>query len=101
METILIFGLLIIPVAIYYIIKLGRYSRELEAELKARENIVESPEWTLDDIVQAAQYGFKYRGESQNDGKQVPVGNVLQWLMARKSLIEVPQELKDYKNESK
>ena len=55
-------------------------------------------EYTLDDVVKAAQYGFTYRGESQNDGKEIPVGNVLQWLMHRKSLINVPKEFQDYKS---
>lgn len=53
-------------------------------------------EYTLQDIIDAVQYGFEYRAESQNDGIKVPIGNVLQWLMYQKGLIEVPQEFRDY-----
>jgi hypothetical protein len=52
-------------------------------------------EYTLQDIIDAVQYGFDYRGESQNDGKKVPLGNTLQWLMAKKDLIEVPEEFSE------
>jgi hypothetical protein len=58
-------------------------------------------EYTLKDIIDAVQYGFDYRGESQNDGVSVPIGNTLQWLMDKKGLIELPQEFKDIKNERK
>lgn len=52
-------------------------------------------EYTLQDIIDAVQYGFDYRGESQNDGKKVPLGNTLQWLMWKKGLVEIPKEFKD------
>lgn len=55
-------------------------------------------EYTLEDIIDAVQYGFDYRVESQNDGVSVPVGNTLQWLMNKKGLDEIPQEFKDIKN---
>jgi hypothetical protein len=53
-------------------------------------------EYTLQDIIDAVQYGFEYRAETQNDGIKVPTGNVLQWLMYQKGLNEVPQEFRDY-----
>jgi hypothetical protein len=53
-------------------------------------------EYTLQDIIDAVQYGFEYRAESQNDGIKVPTGNVLQWLMYQKGLNEVPKEFRDY-----
>ena len=31
--------------------------------------------FTLEDILDAVQYGFDYRVESMNDGKSVPIGN--------------------------
>lgn len=52
-------------------------------------------QYSLQDIIDAVQYGFDYRGNSQNDGKKVPLGNTLQWLMAKKGLVEVPQEFRD------
>mgnify|MGYP003436656918 CR=1 FL=1 len=48
--------------------------------------------YTLDDIIEAVQYGFDYREESINDGKHVPLGNTLQWLMMRKKLKKAPEE---------
>lgn len=55
-------------------------------------------EYTLEDIVDAVQYGFDYRVNSQNDGKSVPLGNVLQWLMSKKELLHIPKEFKDIRN---
>ena len=49
-------------------------------------------QFTLEDILDAVQYGFDYRVDSMNDGKSVPVGNTLQHLMWRKNLKEVPEE---------
>jgi len=48
--------------------------------------------YNLDDIIEAVQYGFDYRVDSMNDGKHVPLGNTLQWLMVRKGLKQVPDE---------
>lgn len=60
-------------------------------------------EFTLEDIIDAVQYGFDYRVESMNDGKSVPLGNVLQHLMYTKKLSKTPEEFKKliekYKNE--
>lgn len=55
-------------------------------------------EYTLEDIIDAVQYGFDYRVNSQNDGKSVPLGNVLQWLMSKKELLHIPKEFKDIRN---
>ena len=52
-------------------------------------------EYTLQDIIDAVQYGFNYKTESQNDGVAVPLGNVLQWVMGKKKLLIVPKEFKD------
>ena len=79
----------------FFINSYGMVTPKAEKQLKAEGPKVE---YTLDDVVKAAQYGFTYRGESQNDGKEIPVGNVLQWLMHRKSLINVPKEFQDYKS---
>lgn len=54
-------------------------------------------QYTLQDIIDAVQYGFEYRAESQNNGENVPLGNILQWLMAKKDLVDVPEEFKEIK----
>ena len=51
--------------------------------------------YTLEDILEAVQYGFDYRVNSMNDGKHVPLGNTLQWLMAWKKLNQIPEEFKE------
>ena len=51
--------------------------------------------YTLQDIIDAVQYGFDYRDKIQNDGKKVPLGNTLQWLMWKKDLMEIPEEFKN------
>jgi len=53
--------------------------------------------YTLQNIIDAVKYGFDYRDISQNNGKNVPNGNVLQWLMSKKNLIHVPEEFEKYK----
>lgn len=55
-------------------------------------------EFSLQDMMDAVQYGFKYHRDSQNDNVEVPTGNILQWLMYKKDLLEVPQEFKDLKS---
>ncbi len=57
--------------------------------------------YTLQDIIDAVQYGFDYRIEAQNDGKSVPSGNVLQWLMAKKELLTVPSEFTEYQKKQR
>lgn len=39
------------------------------------------------DIIDAVQYGFKYRTESQNDNISVPEGNILQWFYNKKGIV--------------
>lgn len=51
-------------------------------------------EFTLEDIIEAVQYGFDYRVESMNDGKSVPLGNTLQFIMYIKKLNRTPEEFK-------
>ena len=58
-------------------------------------------EFTLEDIIDAVQYGFDYRVEAMNNGVSVPDGNVLQWLMNKKGLVELPQEFIDFKKNKK
>lgn len=88
-----VFTAVVVIASIWAIIKLIKLQKQIQLQVENEEPEIE---YTLDDVIKAAQYGFTYRGESQNDGKEVPVGNVLQWLMHRKSLIEVPKEFKDY-----
>ena len=66
-----------------------------EKHIKDKEGM----KFTLEDIIDAVQYGFDYRVESMNDGKSVPLGNTLQYLMWRNKLREVPEEFKRLLNE--
>ena len=50
--------------------------------------------FTTEDIIKAVEYGFKYSTESQHDGK-VPIGNILQWIMSQKNIMEIPKEFKN------
>jgi hypothetical protein len=52
-------------------------------------------DYSLEDILEAVQYGFDFRVQSLNNSKNVPLGNTLQWLMWRKNLKEVPEEFKE------
>ena len=52
--------------------------------------------YTVDDVLAAAQYGYDYRETSKIYG-EVPVGNVLQWLMHRKELTIIPKNWVKYK----
>lgn len=62
-------------------------------------NEEEEIKFTLQDMIDAVQYGFDYRVKSQNDGKSVPVGNTLQWIMSKRELLEIPKEFKRFKNQ--
>ena len=62
----------------------------------ARLNWTE-PNYTVDDIIAAVEYGFKFRDESQHK-EFVPVGNTLQWLMARKGIMNIPKSWEKFKN---
>jgi hypothetical protein len=76
--------------------EIGREAFVAEQTNKEIKDMEDKVEYTLQDIIDAVQYGFDYRTESQNDGKKVPTGNVLQWLMAKKELIDVPDEFREY-----
>lgn len=69
----------------------GRKDAEEEVELLKKGN-----KYSLEEIIDAVQYGFNYMKDSQNDGISVPVGNTLQWLMSKDGLIHVPEEFKEY-----
>lgn len=53
--------------------------------------------YTTQDILDAVQYGFDYRSEAQNDNVKVPIGNVLQWIMYKKDLLDIPEEFNQIK----
>lgn len=59
--------------------------------------IWKTPQYTLEDIIEAVNYGFNYKDNSQHD-REVPVGNTLQWLMARKNLTKIPKDWERYKS---
>lgn len=44
--------------------------------------------YSKDDMVNAITYGFTYYRDSMNDGKDVPLGNKLQWLIYYSNLSE-------------
>ena len=52
--------------------------------------------YTLEDVLEAAKYGYEYRDNSQHT-RQVPIGNVLQWLMDRKKMTKLPLTWLKYK----
>jgi hypothetical protein len=52
--------------------------------------------YTLEDVLEAAKYGYEYRDNSQHT-RQIPVGNVLQWLMSRKKMTSFPLNWLKYK----
>ena len=53
--------------------------------------------YTTQDIINAVQYGFEYRENSQHDNVSVPVGNILQWIMYKKNLLEIPKEFDEFR----
>ena len=55
-----------------------------------------NPQYYLEDIIDAVNYGFNYRDNSQHSG-EVPVGNILQWLMVKKKLTKIPEEWLKFK----
>jgi len=57
--------------------------------------------YTTQEMIDAVNYGFQYAHESQNHTGDVPLGNILQWIMYKRNLLDVPKEFKDLKNNSK
>lgn len=51
-------------------------------------------EYTLEDVLRAAEYGFNYTFNSQLHQPYMPTGNTLQWLMHRKKMLDTPKEWK-------
>jgi hypothetical protein len=58
-----------------------------------------SPEetYTLEDLLEAAKYGYEYRENTAHPDEPLPTGNVLQWLMARKQMTNIPLTWQKYK----
>lgn len=59
------------------------------------ELIYPEPTYTIQDIIDAVAYGFNYHNESQHSG-YVPVGNTLQWLLAKKKMLNAPKNYEKY-----
>lgn len=57
--------------------------------------------YTTKEMIDAVNYGFSYAHESQNHTGDVPLGNILQWIMYKRNLLDVPKEFKDLKNNYK
>lgn len=57
--------------------------------------------YTTQEMIDAVNYGFKYAHESQNHTGDVPLGNILQWIMYKRNLLDVPKEFEDLKNSRK
>ena len=53
--------------------------------------------YSLEDVLQAAKYGYEYREKTAHPDEPLPVGNVLQWLMARKKITNIPLTWQKYK----
>lgn len=59
-------------------------------------------EYTLQDVLDAANYGYNYALTSMpEDDNVIPNGNILQWLMNKKNLIETPKEFEQFKQNVK
>jgi hypothetical protein len=56
------------------------YAPQFESEI---QRLKEDNERLKGLIIKAVQYGFGYALNSQNDGKAVPTGNILQWLQSQ------------------
>lgn len=48
--------------------------------------------YTTQEMIDAVNYGFEYAHESQNHTGDVPLGNILQWIMYKRNLLDVPKE---------
>jgi hypothetical protein len=57
--------------------------------------------YTTQEIIDAVNYGFKYATESQNHTGDVPIGNILQWIMYKRNLLNVPKEFEILKKTKK
>lgn len=66
---------------------------QVESECEAVEL-----KFTTQDMIEAVNYGFKYALESQHNNEFVPNGNILQWIMYKRNLLEIPKEFEIFKN---
>ncbi len=57
--------------------------------------------YTTQEMIDAVNYGFKYATESQNHTGDVPIGNILQWIMYKRNLLNVPKEFEILKKRKK
>lgn len=69
------------------------YPKQVDGEIEDVEL-----RYTTQEMIDAVNYGFKYAHESQNHTGDVPLGNILQWIMYKRNLLDVPNEFKDLKN---
>jgi len=53
--------------------------------------------YSLEDVLEAAKYGYEYRETTAHPEEPLPTGNVLQWLMARKKMTNTPLTWLKYK----
>lgn len=70
-----------------------RSTAELKKLIKTSNN---EDVYNLEDIISAVEYGFKYHRDSQNNNEDVPIGNILQWIMGRKNLLSIPKNFEKY-----
>jgi hypothetical protein len=54
--------------------------------------------YTLEDVLDAAKYGYEYREKTAHPHEPLPAGNVLQWLMSRKKMTSFPLNWLKYKS---
>lgn len=78
--------------------KTEEYRRECWNELMQRVKncaIADVSDFTFQDIIEAAKYGFNYANEVKHEGN-VPIGNILQKVMADKHMRSIPPEWLEY-----
>jgi len=67
-------------------------------DMESESNEAMELKYTTQEIIDAVNYGFKYAIESQNNGLYVPIGNILQWIMHKRNLLNVPKEFEIFKH---
>ena len=66
------------------------YFKEVESESNELK-------YTTQEMIDAVNYGFTYATESQNHTGDVPIGNILQWIMYKRNLLDIPKEFEIFK----
>jgi len=54
--------------------------------------------YSLEDVLEAAKYGYEYHEKTAHPEEPIPNGNILQWLMARKKMTQLPNSWLKYRD---